>query len=247
MKTIWAIGDLHFSFGTPGKEMDRFGENWVEHARKIGADWDAKVKPTDLVLLPGDISWAMRLEGALPDLQWIEARPGIKVMIRGNHDYWWESASKIRKVLPPSIHIISNDAFFYEGVAVAGVRLWDSPEYQFGSLIEIKGQIPEKKESADEETKIFERELLRLEMSLKAMKRDAAIKICMTHYPPIGNDLLPSRASQLIESYGVQHVLFGHLHSLKPGQKLFGKRGETEYHLTSCDFLDFKLLKVATF
>lgn len=227
--------------------MDKFGQNWVEHYRKIAADWDARVAPDDLVLLPGDISWAMRLEQALPDLEWIHARPGIKIMIRGNHDYWWESASKIRKILPKSVHIISNDAFYHEGVAIAGTRLWDSPEYTFGALIEVKGQIPEKKETPEEENKIFERELLRLEMSLKAMKQDAPIKICMTHYPPIGNDLQASRTSTLIESYGVQHVLFGHLHSLKPGQQLFGKKENTEYHLTSCDFLDFKMLKVTSF
>ena len=93
--SVWAIGDPHLSFGVPHKEMDLFGPLWKNRADKIKAAWDATVAPDDIVLIPGDISWAMRIEEALPDLQWIDERPGIKILIKGNHDYWWGSISKV--------------------------------------------------------------------------------------------------------------------------------------------------------
>ena len=248
---IWAIGDLHLSLGIPDKEMDIFGPEWRLHHEKIAKNWDALVQPDDLVLIPGDISWAMHLDQAQKDFEWIDARPGVKVMIKGNHDYWWSSASKIRKVLPPSLHVISNDAFFYKGVAIAGTRLWDSDEYTFSHLIEIKPQKEgkEKKEKPQEDPeereRIFSRELQRLEMSLQAMNPAATYKIAMVHYPPLGTDLKDSRATAIFEKYKVNLVLFGHLHSLKKGLTLFGEKNGINYQLTSCDFLNFTLLKVA--
>lgn len=138
MYSIWAIGDLHFSFGIQGKEMSVFGPEWINHHEKIKDYWDAHVKPEDLVLIPGDISWAMRLEEAIADLNWIHERPGTKLIIRGNHDYWCQTASKVRKVLPSSIHLIWHDAFHWNDVSICGTRLWDSPEYDFGAYIEMK-------------------------------------------------------------------------------------------------------------
>ncbi|MBS0654485.1 MAG: metallophosphoesterase [Verrucomicrobia bacterium] len=242
---IWAIGDLHLSFGCKDKEMDVFGPAWKEHYKKIETFWDAHVSPDDLVLIPGDISWAMKPEEAIPDLLWIDKRPGTKVMIRGNHDYWWGSASKVRKVLPPSIHIISLDSFYWKGVAVAGARLWDSKEYSFDDCIDYKG--PKKEPSAEKEEeaeRIFCKELLRLDASLKAMNPMADLKIVMTHYPPIGTDLKDSTVSKMVEQAGVDIVVFGHLHSLRPNQTLFGTKAGVQYHLTSCDWLQFSLLKI---
>lgn len=250
--SIWVIGDLHLSFGLKGKEMDIFGPKWTRHHEKIEKNWDTLIKGDDLVLIPGDISWAMHLEEAIPDLEWIDKRPGTKVMIRGNHDFWWSSASKIRKVLPPSIHIISNDAFLWRDVAIGGTRLWDSSEYGFMSVIEFqegkKGldeflqPLDEKKKEENE--KVFQRELMRLEMSLNAMEKQAKLKIAMTHYPPIGLELKDSRASQIFEKAKIQHVLFGHLHNIKEGLKLFGEKNGVHYHLTSCDYLNFVPLKI---
>src|SRR4029077_20470111 len=110
---IWAIGDLHLSFGCKSKEMHVFGESWLDHHEKIRTVWDSVVAPDDLVLIPGDISWAMHIEEAMADLEWIDKRPGFKVMIKGNHDYWWHAIGKVRKALPKSIHAIYNDAFVY--------------------------------------------------------------------------------------------------------------------------------------
>jgi predicted phosphohydrolase len=246
--SIWVIGDLHLSFGIVGKEMHVFGPSWANHHEKIKAHWDANVTKDDLVLIPGDISWAMRLEEAMKDLEWIAERPGTKVFIRGNHDYWCAAPTKVRKILPPSIHLIWSDAYLWNDVAICGTRLWDSPEYDFGPYIDMKEPIKESAKTqapVDETESVFRRELMRLDTALKAMNKEARLKIAMVHYPPIGADLKPSRASEMLEAAGVNICVFGHLHSVRPGQKLFGTKNGIEYHLTSCDWLDFKLLKIA--
>lgn len=245
--SIWAIGDLHLSFGCKAKEMDIFGENWKSHHEKIRAAWDTLVQPEDLVLIPGDISWAMHLENAMADLQWIDERPGTKVMIKGNHDYWWHAIGKIRKALPPSIHVIYNDAFQWNDVAIGGTRLWDSREYGFSSCIPMKENPKEVKAKdihTEEDDKIFEREIQRLKLSLSAMNKKAPIQIVMTHYPPIGLDLKESIVSKLMEEAAIQHVLFGHLHGVTPNQTLFGAARGVHYHLTSCDYLQFSPIKI---
>jgi len=249
---IWAIGDLHLSFGVANKSMDVFGPNWRDHAEQIASSWKALIHPEDLVLIPGDISWAMRLEDAVADLQWIHSLPGTKVMIKGNHDYWWGSLKKVTSILPPSIHVIQNNAFHLPGVAIGGARLWDTPEYSFKEFVDFQENPREKKkelsndEIVQEELSqtIFNRELIRLESSLSAMDKDAKIRIAMTHYPPIGNDLVFSRAAQILEKHGIQVCVFGHLHNLKPNLSLFGEKNETRYILTSCDYLGFKPIRV---
>lgn len=238
---IWAISDLHLSFGVPNKQMNVFGPLWESHHEKIQQNWDRLITKDDLVLIPGDISWAMRLNDALPDLEWIHARPGKKVLIRGNHDYWWDSLAKLQKALPDSLHVIQNNSLIFDTVSISGARLWDSSEYSFNECIEYipSAAIPKEKEPQSSE-EIFVRELNRLEMSLQAIAPTARVKIAMTHFPPIGLDLKPSRASALFEKYGITHVVFGHLHSLKKSShKLFGKSRGVEYILASADYLNF--------
>ena len=246
-KKIWAIGDLHLSFGVPSKQMGLLNSDWIGYEEKIEKHWREMVAPTDLVLIPGDISWAMTLEEVLPDFQWIDRLPGTKVMIKGNHDYWWGSLAKLVSKLPPSIHVIQNNAFFWEGIAIGGARLWDTAEYSFGHCVDFKENPRERKTDPiqeDMEEKIFSRELERLRMSLKAMNPAASLKIAMTHYPPISADLKPSRASAILEEYGIQTVVFGHLHSLKKGAKMFGEHKEIRYILTSADYLNFRLIQI---
>ena len=239
--SIWAIGDLHLSFGVPQKEMDVFGPAWENHAGKIKDAWDQKVGSDDIVLIPGDISWAMRLEEALPDLEWIDQRPGKKVLIKGNHDFWWGSISKVRAALPPTIRALQNDAIEINGFGIAGARLWDTPEFRFDPIIEMKPSIaPPKVKEEGKDEEIFRRELGRLEASLQQLSKEASIKIAMTHYPPIGLGLAPSSASLLLERYGVTLAVFGHLHSFKQGlPPLFGISRGIRYVLSSCDYLNF--------
>lgn len=247
--TVWAIADLHLAFSVPDKKMDFFGEPWVDYTHKIEKHWRAFVKPEDLVLIPGDISWAMNPEEAKIDLDWIHELPGTKVLLKGNHDYWWTSLSKVEKVLPPSMHLVQNNAYHWNDVAVAGTRLWDCNDYQFGPYIDYKENPRANKlqtEAVDpaETERIYARELGRLETSLKAMNPKAAVKIAMLHYPPLSADAHPSRVTALLEKYGVQHCVFGHIHNLKPGIKLFGKLNNIDYQLVAADYLHFNPLKL---
>lgn len=240
---VWALADLHLAFGVPDKKMDAFGEPWIDYTDKIQKQWLAHIKPDDLVLLAGDISWAMRLEDAAVDLNWIHQLPGTKVMIRGNHDYWWTSLSKVEKILPPSMHIIQNNVFNWKEYTIGGTRLWDS-DFSFNDYIEYKEnprakQMSETPMTFEENDRIYMRELGRLELSLKNLNKDAAVRIAMTHYPPISADLEISAASMILERYKIHTCVFGHLHNLKKDLKLFGNRRGVQYILTSCDYLDF--------
>ena len=164
---LFAIGDLHLN-GKADKPMDVFGSNWDRHREKIFDAWQSLVSPSDCVLVPGDICWAMYLEDAVDDLNSIAELNGTKILIRGNHDYWWASPTRIRAVLPAGMYIVQNDSVDMGAFSVCGSRGWMLPSAaNFGK--------------ADE--KIFNRELIRLEMSLKAARR--APVITMLHYPPV--------------------------------------------------------------
>lgn len=245
---VWALADLHLAFGAPDKSMDAFGEPWIDYMHKIEREWNSLVGHDDLVLIPGDISWAMRIEDAAKDLEWIHRLPGEKVLLRGNHDYWWTSLSKIEKILPPSLHLIQNNSFFWKDIAIGGARLWDTPEYAFKEYIEYKANPRERAlgepEDPKEAEKIFIRELGRLEMSLKSLNPKAKTRIAMTHYAPIGADMRSSRASAILEKYQVDICVFGHLHNIKPGLTLFGEHHGVQYHLVSADYLNFKPLRL---
>lgn len=247
--SVWSIADLHLSFGVPNKEMDLFGPQWASHAQKVAENWVKLIRPDDLVLIPGDISWAMTTEEAKPDLEWIHNLPGTKVILRGNHDYWWTSLSKVEKVLPPSIHLIQNNSIVWNGIGIAGTRLWDTPEYTFKEFVDYKDnprsrKLTEPESSLEESEKIFQRELGRLELSLKTLKDNTDLRIAMTHYPPIGADLKDSRASALLEKYKIDICVFGHLHNLKPGISLFGTKNNIRYVLTACDYVNFVPVKL---
>jgi uncharacterized protein len=238
---VWAIADLHLSFGVPEKSMEVFG--WKDYAEKIEKNWREVVQEDDLVLVAGDISWAMKLDEAKKDLEWIAQLPGTKVMIKGNHDHWWSSLSKVQQALPSSVCVIQNNAFYRQGIAIGGARLWDSDEYNFDACIDFKPKERSEKEKLESE-RIFKRELERLEMSLKALPDEAKVRIAMTHYPPVGLKLFSSKASALLEKYGVSICVFGHLHNVKTKDPLFGTARGVTYYLTSCDYLNFQPLHI---
>jgi uncharacterized protein len=229
--------------------MEIFGPLWENYTEKIATNWRSLIAEEDLILIPGDISWAMRLEEALVDLQWIDQLPGTKLILRGNHDYWWSSASKLSKVMPASIHFIQNNVFNWKEATIGGARLWDCEEYQFSQYVHFQAEKVEKKPKAvpydlEANRKIFKRECERLRLSLQQLDPKARIRIALTHYPPIGADLRPSSASKILEEFAIQYCIFGHLHSLKKEQSLFGEARGVRYILTSCDYLDFVPLRI---
>lgn len=238
---IWALSDPHLSLGIEGKKMDIFGPQWTSHDEKIAKHIRDCVQETDILLIPGDLSWAMKIEDAKKDLDFIGSWPGIKLICKGNHDYWWPSNKKLMEALPPSVISVQGTAYDNEYISVVGVRLWDNQEFNFDTIIDYR---PNPKKNVDkalnseENEKIFLKELHKLEEGLKLLDQ-TKYKILLCHYPPLGTNLAPSRASKLIENYGVDLCVFGHLHNVKPIKSLFGKVNKTRYVLTSCDYLDF--------
>jgi len=239
---IWAIGDLHLAFGAPEKSMEVFGPAWKDYAHRIEKNWREVVQNDDLVLIPGDISWALKLEEALVDLKWIDALPGTKVLLKGNHDYWWPSNKKLSEALPPSIDFVNNNVFNWNDVTIGGSRLWDTEEYSFKDFIEFQKNPLAKPKEVDkaQEQKIFERELERLKLSLEKLDDKAQMRIAMTHYPPISADLQGSKASKILEEFRIDVCVFGHLHNVKKERALFGEKNHIHYLFTSADYLNFK-------
>lgn len=213
--------------------MHVFGEHWRDHHETMAAAWDASVGPDDVVLSPGDISWAMRLDEAAKDLAWIAARPGrLKVLTRGNHDYWWSAIGKVRSALPATLVALQNDAVDLGDVVVAGSRLWACP----GAL---------DFDAADE--KIYLREVGRLKASLEAGKAMAQGRplIAAIHYPPFDKAKRDTAFSKLLEEYGVKLTVYGHLHGRHAHKTAFeGERNGVVYRLIACDHLEFRPVKV---
>ncbi|MEF9988998.1 MAG: metallophosphoesterase [Christensenellaceae bacterium] len=227
--SIFAIADLHLSLAKP-KEMDIFGEKWARHFEKIKADWENRVGEEDTVLIPGDISWAMKLEDAQADLDAIGALPGKKILLKGNHDYWWGSLNKINAVLKNKTIALQNNCAEVGDFVVCGTRGWT-----FDNL------------STESDSKIYEREKLRLALSLEAAKKYSAQKIIvMMHYPPIYQDMFETGFTQIIEQYPVEQVVFGHLHGdiLNHINLTDIMVKNIKYNLVSADYLDFKLKKI---
>lgn len=225
--SIYAIGDLHLPGGID-KSMERFG--WINHKEKIFDGWNSKVEQEDLVLLAGDISWAMSMDNAQADLMEISTMPGKKVMIRGNHDYWWNSLTKMSKAFP-EIFFLQNNCYHYQDVVICGSRGWLCPNDRYFTA---------------EDEKIYKRELHRLTLSLEAGKKSGAEQIIvMIHYPPTNDKMESSGFTDLFQKYEVEKVVYGHLHgpdSFKAGLK--GRHEGIEYFLVSCDYTDFELKKI---
>ena len=196
---VFAISDLHLSINNP-KPMDIFGGNWDNYWDKIKKNWSEVVSPDDVVLISGDISWALKLEDAIPDLQEIASLAGKKIIIRGNHDYWWSSYRKVKNILPSSIFAIQNNAIKFDDFIICGTRLWTMPTAN----------------SSEHDKKIYERELIRLKMTLdeaKKLSEDNLPIILMLHYPPFNALWQDNEITALINQYeNVKHVIYGHLH-----------------------------------
>ncbi len=220
---IFAISDLHLPGGA-NKPMDVFGRHWEGHFDRICADWRSRVTQEDLVVLPGDLSWAMQLKEAQKDLDAVGALPGIKIILRGNHDYWWGSLTQLRAVLPKGMYALQNDTVTFDGVTFCGSRGWTHPT------------------DADEETrKIYQRELIRLRMSLEAGQKKGGRMIVLTHYPPLDEHHGHTPMSELIASFAPTDVIYGHLHGASLKNAFNGTLDGIRYHCVSCDGLGFRL------
>lgn len=228
---VFAISDFHLSINNP-KPMDIFGPSWENYLDKIIADWEEKVTDEDIVLIPGDLSWAMKFEEAKPDLDFICNLKGKKVILKGNHDYWWSSISELRGYLYNNTYAIQNDAIKLGNYVICGSRGWVAEDNGFKS---------------EQDEKIYRRELIRMELSLKnamTLKSDEDKIIVITHYPPFNYRMEYNEMIALFEKYKVNDVVYGHLHNEDIKQKLTYERNGIKYYLTSCDLVGNKLIKI---
>ncbi len=225
--SIYAIGDLHLS-NFSNKTMDMFGEHWHNHWLKIQESWKKKVSNEDLVLVPGDISWAMTVNEAVMDLEEIGALPGEKIILKGNHDYWWKSLSKIKEASHKSIFYLQNNSYEYGDYVICGSRGWN---------------VPGSKEFGAKDKTIYEREIIRLRLSLDSVKSDKE-KLVIMHYPPYNDKCEFNGFIDVLLEYDIKEVIFGHIHgkglwNLKEGN-IFG----INFTCVSCDYLNFDLKKI---
>ncbi len=230
--TLYAIGDLHLPGGEE-KPMDIFGDHWGNHFAHIAEDWRARVQPEDIVLIPGDISWAMQLEQAVPDLQSIGALPGRKVLIKGNHDYWWSSLAKLQRVLPADMTALQHNAADLGEMVVCGTRGW-----MFSTAEETL---------TPENERILKRELLRLDMALTLAEKLANGSkpiVVMLHYPPLYDAMRQTPFTEVLLRHPVHTVVYGHLHGSGIRAGFTGVQDGIRYVLTSCDALGFRLAEV---
>jgi len=228
--SIYALADPHLGKGVE-KPMDIFGPSWEGHAEKMAANWRATVAGDDWVLVPGDISWAMRLEDALVDLRFLDALPGRKILLKGNHDYWWTSRSKVEAVLPPSLRLLQHDCVdLGGGVGVVGTRGWTPPDAP---------------RATEQDQKIYAREVARLTLSLNAAQGRFDHLIAMLHYPPIHEGLGETEFVPLLRDAGVRTCLYGHLHGANHVHAVRGLRDGITYHFVAADAIDFTPVRIA--
>lgn len=229
--TFWAIGDLHLSLGLDEdkrKPMDRFGDAWVQHTAKIARRWCERVQRDDVVLLAGDLFWGNRVEEAQFALNWLGCLPGRKVMVRGNHDNWWQSISKVRQALPEGMYAIQNDCLVFGDVAVAGARGWTYAD----------------PEGPAHQEKMLRREYARLAASLAEVPQATRFRIVLLHFPPFLNGEPVPEVAALLAEYRVNLCVFGHLHGDEAAQFRSIEKNNIKYVLASADNIDFSPLAI---
>ena len=225
---LYAIGDLHLCLGAP-KPMDIFGGAWVGYMDKL-REGVSVIKPEDTTVLLGDLSWALDLPSAEADFAWINEIPGKKIILKGNHDYWWSTIAKFNKFCKENgftnQFILNNNFYEYNGYAICGTRGWFFEEQRSG----------------EHDEKVFKRELMRLEASLKAA--GDLPKIVFLHYPPKYKGYECPEIIGLMKCYDVRRCFYGHLHGASHGLAMEGLWDGIEYRLVAADKLGFKPLMV---
>ena len=225
---LYAIGDLHLCLGAP-KPMDIFGGAWVGYMEKLRQGMQV-LTPEDTLVLMGDLSWALDLESAKADFAWIAALPGRKIILKGNHDYWWSTAAKFTRFCQENgfenLFLLNNNCYFYENIAICGTRGW----------------FYEEERSGQHDEKVFRRELGRLEASLKAAGERE--KLVFLHYPPRYKGYECPEILSLLERYGVRRCFYGHLHGGSRSLAREGLWSNIDYRLLSADQLDFRPMQI---
>ena len=222
---LFAIADPHLGTAVD-KPMDVFGPAWEGHDERLAGNWRRVVRDDDVVLVVGDISWAMTLADAQADLDRLGTLPGRIVLVRGNHDYWWSGIATVRAAIPANVHALQNDCFVADDVVIAGTRGWTIPN----------GKADER------DRKIHLRELARLEMSLEAARRATRPGMRLVaglHFPPMLADGAPTGFTELLERYGVAVCAYGHLHADAIADAVEGVVRGISYRLVSCNAVDF--------
>ncbi len=230
---VFAIGDLHLD-SVVDKPMDVFGPGWEDHFERITKDWLSKVTSQDLVLIPGDISWGMRENEAKPDLDLIAKLPGKKIITRGNHDYWWNSITRVRAMLGQDFYALQNDAIRIANVVVCGTRGWTVPN------------VPNEYKDTDDE-RIYKREIIRMELALQDLQKKRQlgdVAVVMIHYPPFNAKLMDSDFTAMFDKYNVDIVVYGHLHGKNCRACKFVQKNNVKYYLTSCDQVNCELVEI---
>jgi predicted phosphohydrolase len=226
MGRLFALADLHLSLAGL-KPMERFGDLWRDHAERMAAAWDRTVTDADTVLLAGDISWARNAVEVTPDLDWIERRPGRKLLLRGNHDGWWSSLAKVRRLLPPGCEPLQNDSHRVEDWVVVGARGWIAPDDPG---------------STDADERVFWRELERFRLSLVHADRvhgSQLPRLAMVHYPPWTGGREPTRVVDLMRRSGVRVCVYGHLHGEDHRLAVQGDRAGIRFVFVAADAVGF--------
>lgn len=224
---IFAISDLHLSLNGE-KPMDIFGSKWDNYVEKMANNWNSVVTEDDLVIIPGDISWAMYLQDTTKDLEYINNLNGKKVLIRGNHDYWWTTLNKMEKFISENkfdtISFLKNTAFIWEDTAICGTRGWNIAD----------------ENSSEDDKKIYQRERQRIVLSLEdaRMQKPKSIIVAM-HYPPKENNSVSSGFMDILENYNVEQCIFGHLHGGSHKNAPAGDESGIKLRLVACDYTDF--------
>ena len=219
---VFAIADLHLSINA-AKPMDIYGGQWTNHMERIERMWNALIGEDDVVVISGDISWSLKTEEAIDDLNWISALPGKKVLIKGNHDLWWNSVSKLNQ-LYDNLFFLQNTYYKAGDYTICGTRGWICPGDS---------------EFTPHDDKIYRREVGRLRMSLEAARQAGETRIIgAIHYPPANENMEDSGFTALFEEYGAELVVYGHLHGADAHQKgIQGLRNGVKYRLVACDYL----------
>lgn len=229
---VFAISDLHLALAE-NKPMDIFGSGWENYMIRLRENWLKIIGQDDIVLLPGDLSWATYVEDSEPDFLYIESLPGKKIISKGNHDYWWTTHSKLEKFKDSlsikSITFLQTNAYFNGDLAIVGTRGWKNPEED---------------EFTPDDGKIYNRELERLKLSLKLTEGFSGTKIVMLHYPPFSAKGKPTAFVDMIKSFGVNICIYGHLHGKSCKFATEGIVDGVMYHLVSADYLEFKPLYI---